>query len=152
MPPRQTTYELLREALPASGLIAIINFIIINLEYYECFLKTTNLHAWTVIWVAAFLISLSCPIKHGPLMVAGTGSARTMIMLWELYSLVGVETCDETVSVVDLVIGGALSAVACGGSFYVASHYCSDVPVHSSENGGRDDKEKVACGPQIFEI
>jgi hypothetical protein len=81
MPPRQNTHELLREALPASGLVAILNFTTVNLEYYQWFSKITNLHAWTTIWVAAFLISLRFSVKQGPLMVGGTGSARAMFML-----------------------------------------------------------------------
>lgn len=83
-------------------------------------------------------------------MVAGTGSARAMFMLWELYGLLGVEMCGETVSAVDLLSGGAFSAVACGGSFYIASRYCSNVPAHFSENDGRDDKEQAVCGPHIL--
>ena len=152
MAQRQSTYELLREALPASGLIAILNFTIINLEYYHWFSRTMNLHVWTVIWVAAFLISLRISAKQGPSMVASTGSARATLMFWELYSLLGIETCGEIVSVVDLVSGGAFSAVACGARFYVASRYCSNVPAHSSENDGREDEEKAACGPQTCEI
>lgn len=110
------------------------------------------LRAWTVTWVATFLISLRLSVKQGPLLVACTRAVRTISMLWELCSFLRIETCGETFSVVDLMSGGLLSAVACGGSFCIVSRYYSSVPAHFSENDGRDDKEKAAWGPRICEI
>lgn len=73
-------------------------------------------------------------------------------MVWELHGFLGVETCGETISVLGLASVGLLSAVACGGSFFVASRYYLNVPVYISEDDGRDDKEKAACGRQTCEI
>jgi hypothetical protein len=113
------------------------------LKDYRWFSPPANLFIWTIIWTATFFASWKLLVKQGPLMVVAHGSVRNVYLLKDLYDLLGVERCGRTVGVADLVGGGLFSAVAVGGSYYLALRYCY-VPGRAAEGGERGgDEEKT---------
>lgn len=82
-------------------------------------------------------------------MVVAHGSVRNVYMFKDLYDLLGVERCGRTVGLADLVGGGLFSAVAAGGSYYLATRYCY-VPGRATEGDERGgDVENTPHGPRI---
>lgn len=149
MPGRLSIRESLREGLPACCLVGALGVVPLNLERYQWSSATTPLFIWTLIWMVAAFISWKLSVKQGSLMVVANGCVRNVYMLRDLYGLLGVGRCGETVGVADLVGVGVVSGVACGGSYYLATRYCyvSEKGESGDERGG--DVEKTLCSPQL---
>jgi uncharacterized membrane protein len=143
MPPRLSIRESIKEGLPTCCLIGVLSAVPAYLGDYRWFSPPANLFIWTIIWTATFFASWKLLVRQGPLMVVAHGSVRNVYMLKDLYDLLGVERCGRTVRVADLVGGALFSAVAVGGSYYLATRYCY-VPGPAAEGGERGgDEEKT---------
>jgi hypothetical protein len=152
MSPRPSIRSSIKEGLPACCLVGLLGAVPLYFNDYRWFSPPANIYIWTIVWTATFLASWKLLVKQGPLMVVAHGSVRNLYMLKDLYDLLGVERCEQTVGVVDLVGAGVFSAVACGGSYYLATRCCY-APERVMEGDERgSDEEKAPGDPQISEI